>query len=92
MRSLAARNTCVSLRVTIQTITCGSDHHGDGESTVVKAKFLGYLSGLCHLFIDVTAPGVEVRPPSPTKWAPVMLPARSEQRNSTVLATSSAVP
>ena len=45
-----------------------------------------------HLFIDVTAPGVEVRPPSTTKWAPVMLPARSEQRNSTVLATSSAVP
>ena len=45
-----------------------------------------------YLFIDVTAPGVAVRPPSTTKWAPVMLLARSEQRNSTVLATSSAVP
>lgn len=45
-----------------------------------------------YRFIDVTAPGVEVRPPSTTKCAPVMLPARSEHRNSTVLATSSAVP
>ena len=40
----------------------------------------------------VTAPPVAVRPPSTTYCAPVMLPARSEHRNSTILATSSAVP
>ena len=40
----------------------------------------------------VMAPPMEVRPPSATYWAPLMLPARSEHRNSTRLATSSAVP
>src|SRR5581483_3497219 len=40
----------------------------------------------------VTAAGDEVRPPSTTYWAPVTLPARSEHRNSTTLATSSGVP
>ena len=50
------------------------------------------LKTLQSRFIDVTAPGVAVRPPSITKCAPVMLPAKSEHRKSTVLATSSAVP
>ena len=40
----------------------------------------------------VTAPPVAVRPPSTTYCAPVMLLARSEHRNSTMLAISSAVP
>src|SRR5580692_1316716 len=39
----------------------------------------------------VTAPPVAVRPPSTTNCPPVVLEARSEQRNSTMLAISSAV-
>ncbi len=49
--------------------------------------------GRCHRTrLLVTAPPVAVRPPSTTYCAPVMLLARSEHRNSTRFATSSAVP
>src|SRR6266571_2765265 len=59
-----------------------------------EPNFLAFQSDWVALQFSiawVTAPPTAVRPPSTTYWPPVMLLARSEHRNSTMLAISSGV-
>src|SRR5258708_4273408 len=49
VRRRPARNTFDSLRVTIQTNTCGIDHHGDGETSSVMAQYRTTSSRLLGL-------------------------------------------
>jgi len=60
----------------------------DGDDLVLHPAHGGTPQRVARL---VTAPPVAVRPPSTTYCAPVVLAARSEQRNRTVFAISSGV-
>jgi hypothetical protein len=52
---LAARNTCDSLRVMIQTSACGTDHHGDGELSVM-ANYRATACSACHAVFSAFSP------------------------------------
>ena len=67
----------------------GRDPCGYQEGVLAGLRRDEAVTPLCPA---VTDPPVAVRPPSTTYCAPVMLLARSEHKNSTTLATSSAVP
>jgi hypothetical protein len=56
VRRLAARNTCDSLRVTIQTSACGTDHHGDGDPFSIMANYRAIACSACHAVFSALSP------------------------------------